>query len=73
MDKERVANTVYYFAGMDKVRFKKPVLPGDRLELEARYVTDKRGIWRFECEARVDGQLACSADIMCAERELDFD
>jgi len=73
MDKERVANTVYYFAGMDKVRFKRPVLPGDRLELEARYVTDKRGIWRFECEARVDGELACKADIMCAERELDFD
>lgn len=73
IEKEKAKNTVYYFAGVDKARFKKPVVPGDRLEMEARYVNDKRGIWRFECEAWVDGQLACQAEIMCAEREIHFD
>ena len=72
MGKEEAANTVYYFAGVDKARFKKPVVPGDRLDLEARYLNDKRGIWRFECEAWVDGQVACQATIMCAQRKLEL-
>jgi 3-hydroxyacyl-[acyl-carrier-protein] dehydratase len=69
MGKEKAKNTIYYFAGIDNVRFKKPVVPGDRLEMEARYVNDKRGIWRFECEAKVDGKLVCKAEILCAARE----
>jgi 3-hydroxyacyl-[acyl-carrier-protein] dehydratase len=73
IEKEKAENTVYYFAGVDKARFKKPVVPGGRLEMEARYGSDKRGIWRFECEAWVDGQVACQAEIMCAEREIHFD
>lgn len=72
MGEEQAKNTVYYFAGIDHARFKKPVVPGDRLEMEARYVSDKRGIWRFECEAKVDGQLACKAEILCAAREVEF-
>ncbi len=60
----------YYLAGTDKVRFKRPVIPGDRLQLEARHVTNKRGIWKFECHARVDGELACTAEILTAERYL---
>lgn len=71
MDKKRVKNTLYYFAGVDKARFKKPVIPGDRLDMEAHYINDKRGIWRFECTARVDGVIACQAEIMCAEREIE--
>ncbi|EAT12168.1 (3R)-hydroxymyristoyl ACP dehydratase [Oceanobacter sp. RED65] len=70
IDREKAENTVYYFAGVDTARFKKPVIPGDRLDMEARYVNDKRGIWRFECEAKVDGKLACQAEILCAEREI---
>jgi len=70
IDQEKAENTVYYFAGVDTARFKKPVVPGDRLDMEARYVADKRGIWRFECEAKVDGKLACQAEILCAEREI---
>ena len=66
---EKAQNTLYYFAGVDNARFKKPVLPGDRLELEARYLADKRGIWRFACEAKVEGKVVCQAEIMCAERE----
>jgi 3-hydroxyacyl-[acyl-carrier-protein] dehydratase len=71
MGKEKAKNTIYYFAGIDNVRFKKPVVPGDRLEMEARYVNDKQGIWRFECEAKVDGKLVCKAEILCAAREIE--
>ena len=73
IETEKAKNTVYYFAGADGVRFKKPVIPGDRLEMEVRYLNDKRGIWRFECIAKVDGQLACQAEILCAEREIHLD
>lgn len=69
LGEERARNTLYYFAGVDHVRFKKPVKPGDRLEMTARYMNDKRGIWRFECEAKVDGCLVAQAEVMCAERE----
>ncbi|MBK8970194.1 MAG: 3-hydroxyacyl-ACP dehydratase FabZ [Hahellaceae bacterium] len=60
----------YYLAGTDDVRFKRPVVPGDRLQLEARLITSKRGIWKFECHARVEGELACVAEILTAERYL---
>ncbi|OZG70475.1 3-hydroxyacyl-[acyl-carrier-protein] dehydratase FabZ [Hahella sp. CCB-MM4] len=60
----------YYLAGSDNVRFKRPVVPGDRLMLEANFVADKRGIWKFSCRALVDEKLACSADILTAERQL---
>ncbi|RMF14754.1 MAG: 3-hydroxyacyl-[acyl-carrier-protein] dehydratase FabZ [Gammaproteobacteria bacterium] len=60
----------YYLAGADKVRFKKPVIPGDQLVMDANFLMDKRGIWKFACEARVDGQLACSAEILTAERSV---
>ncbi|MBU2705788.1 MULTISPECIES: 3-hydroxyacyl-ACP dehydratase FabZ [Zooshikella] len=63
-------NHVYYFAGADKVRFKQPVVPGDRLQLNASFVMEKRGIWKFSCQALVDGKLASSAEILCAKKEL---
>ncbi len=71
LGKEQAAKTIYYLAGVDKARFKKPVIPGDRLEMEARYVNDKHGIWRFECTAWVDGTVVCQALILCAEREIE--
>ena len=62
--------SVYLFAGADKVRFRRQVVPGDRLQLEAKVVSEKRGIWKFECVATVDGELAASATIMCADRKV---
>ena len=50
--------SVYYFAGIDGARFKKPVSPGDQLNLHVEIIASKRGIWKFKAEARVDGQLA---------------
>ncbi|NIB39843.1 3-hydroxyacyl-ACP dehydratase FabZ [Pseudomaricurvus alkylphenolicus] len=68
--KKPADGSIYLFAGADKVRFKRQVVPGDKLELEARVVSEKRGIWKFECKATVDGALAASATIMCADREV---
>lgn len=62
-------NSLYLFVGADKVRFKRPVVPGDRLTLEATFLSSKRSIWKFECKAHVDGEFVCSAVILCAERK----
>lgn len=62
--------TLYYFVGSDKLRFRQPVVPGDRLDLQARFVSVKRGIWKFDCRATVGDALVCSAEIICAERKL---
>ncbi|TDX27828.1 3-hydroxyacyl-[acyl-carrier-protein] dehydratase [Modicisalibacter xianhensis] len=61
---------VYYLVGSDNVRFKRPVMPGDQLCLEAQVVREKRGIWKFACRATVANELACEADIICAERKV---
>ena len=59
----------YYLVGLDKVRFKRPVVPGDQLMLEAVYLRDKRNIWVFACRAEVEGELVARAEIMCAAME----
>ncbi|AGA89569.1 beta-hydroxyacyl-(acyl carrier protein) dehydratase FabZ [Thioflavicoccus mobilis 8321] len=61
---------LYYFVGIDKARFKRPVEPGDQLNLDVRVLNVKRGIWKFNGEARVDGKLAASAEIMCTARDF---
>ena len=70
LDKTPEDGSIYLFAGAEKVRFRRQVVPGDRLELESQVVSVKRGIWKFECKATVDGELAASATIMCADREV---
>lgn len=60
---------LYYFVGADEVRLKRPVVPGDQLMLEAELVTARRGLYKFQCKATVDGELACEATILCAERK----
>ncbi len=61
---------VYLLAGVDKARFKRPVMPGDSLHLETRLVRRKRGIWLFECEAKVEESIMATAEIMCTARPL---
>ena len=58
--------TNVYFAGIDNARFKQPVVPGDQLVVEVNYQRDRRGIWKFSGQAKVDGNVAASADIMVA-------
>lgn len=62
--------SIYLFVGADNVRFKRQVVPGDQLVLKVNYVSDRRGIWKFDCSSYVDDQLAASASIICADKEL---
>ena len=61
--------TLFYFAGIDAARFKKPVIPGDQLRLEAEMGRVKRGIGKFTARALVDGQVVCETEMMCAVRK----
>ena len=63
------SNTLYYLAGIDEARFKRPVVPGDRLEIEASILAQKKTLWKFACVARVDGAIAAEAVILCTERQ----
>ncbi len=61
-------DSLYYLVGIDKARFKRPVIPGDQLVLEVDIIKTKRGVWKFDGVAKVDGNVVCSAELMCAER-----
>ncbi len=63
-------DALYYFVGIDKARFKRPVEPGDQLHLEVEIKGTKRGIWMFSGKATVDGKIAATAEIMCTAREF---
>lgn len=63
-------NSLYYFVGIDKARFKRPVEPGDQLVLEVVLRGTKQGIWMFSGKATVDTRLVASADIMCTAKEF---
>ncbi|MDX3774477.1 3-hydroxyacyl-ACP dehydratase FabZ [Chromatiaceae bacterium AAb-1] len=67
---ERSENELYLFAAIDEARFKKPVVPGDTMVLEVKFLKERRNMWKFYGEAKVDGQIVCSAELMCARREL---
>ena len=60
----------YMFVGSDKARFRRQVVPGDKLVLRATINTVKRDIWKFDCQALVDDKLAASAIILCARKKL---
>lgn len=70
MNKTPEDGSIYLFAGIDDVRFKRQVIPGDQVYIEAQILSEKRGIWKFACKATVDGQLVTSATIMCADRKV---
>ena len=70
LDAEPGDDTVVYFAGIDGARFKRPVVPGDQLILEAAIDRAKSGIYRYRARASVDGQLAVEAELMCTMRKV---
>ena len=67
-DSKPTEGRIQYFAGSNRVRFKRPVIPGDRLVLESSLIANKHSIWKFDCRALVDGNVVCVAEIMTAER-----
>lgn len=64
------SDKLYLYAGIDKARFKYPVVPGDRLDIEIQLVKERRGIWKFTGVARVGSKDVCIADFMCAIRDF---
>ena len=64
------SDDLYLYAGVDKARFKIPVVPGDRMNMEVTLIKERRGIWKFHGIASVDGKVACEAEFMCAMRKL---
>ncbi|WP_076419711.1 3-hydroxyacyl-ACP dehydratase FabZ [Colwellia sp. UCD-KL20] len=61
---------MYLFASIDNARFKQPVVPGDTMHLHVEFIKERRGMWKFHGEAKVNGKVVCSADLMCARRKL---
>ncbi len=68
MSKTPADGSIYYFVGADNLRFKLPCVPGDQVMLRASIVSDRRGVWKFDVSSDVDGELAASATILCADR-----
>ena len=71
MNKTPEQGSIYVLAGVDKVRFRKTVRPGDNIDLYSKVISEKRGIWKFECRAELDGELICTATILCADRKAE--
>ena len=63
--------TVYYFAGIDNARFKRPVEPGDQLILEVDMGRMKANVFKFQARAKVGEEIAVEAELMCALRRID--
>lgn len=63
-------SSLFYFAGIDNARFKKPVTPGDQLHLHVSILRRMRGIWKYKAEARVDGHVVAEAELMCTKRDI---
>ena len=70
MDKIPEEGSIYVFAGVDKARFRKRVGPEDVINLYSEVVNEKKGIWKFDTRAEVEGHLVCSATILCADRKI---
>jgi 3-hydroxyacyl-[acyl-carrier-protein] dehydratase len=68
MNKTPDEGSIYYLVGVDNVRFKNSASPGDVIDLYASIRSEKRGIWKFDCKAEVDGRNVCTATILCADR-----
>ena len=68
MDKTPADGSIYYFVGSDKLRFRRVCVPGDQVMLRSSIASMRRGIWKFEVSADVDGELCASATSLCADR-----
>jgi 3-hydroxyacyl-[acyl-carrier-protein] dehydratase len=70
VDKTPDDKTVYYFAGIDNARFKRPVEPGDQLIMDVTLDRMKAGIFKFTGVTRVQGNIVCQAELMCTMRSI---
>jgi len=63
-------DSIYYFVGIDKARFRRPVVPGDQLTLKVTLKRRMKGVWQFEAEAYVGEELAAGAELMCTYKGI---
>ncbi len=63
--------SLFLFAGAEKIRFKKQVVPGDQLVLKSELLMQKRGIYKYLCTASVDGVVAATAEIIISHQKLE--
>ena len=63
-------DSIYYFVGIDKARFKKPVCAGDQLILKVSVLRVMRGLWKFACRAEVADEVVAEAEVLCTMRNL---
>ena len=70
MDAKPTEDSVYYFAGIDNVRFKKPVYPGDQIILNVKIERILKGIWKYIGTASVDNEVVAEANMMCILKEI---
>jgi len=70
LDPEHKGKFMHYFAGIDKSRFKKIVTPGDQLYLHANFLKEKRDLWKLDCEAKVENEIVCVAELSIVNKEL---
>ena len=71
MESKPSDDSVYYFAGIDKARFKKPVSPGDQIVLKVRIDRILRGIWKYSGLAMVDDAVVAEAEFMCILKAIE--
>jgi 3-hydroxyacyl-[acyl-carrier-protein] dehydratase len=71
MSEEPSDDILYMLVGVDDVRFKRQVVPGDQLTLKAKIERRSKVIWKFSCEASVDGELCTVANLLCAASPKD--
>ena len=69
MTEEPSDDLLYMLVGVDNVRFKRQVVPGDQLKLDVKLIRRSKVVWKFSCEATVDGELVTKADLLCAAKE----
>ena len=70
LDETPDENTIYYFAGIDGARFKRPVEPGDQLILEVELSRMKAGVFKFKARAMVGQETAVEAELICTMRKV---
>lgn len=61
---------LYYLAGTDKTRFKRPVIPGDTLNMNSKVLLDRRNMMKFQCDAFVGEELSCTSELLVAGRKV---
>lgn len=64
--------TLYLLVGIDKARFKRQVVPGDQMIVDVQVQRVKRGIWKFDAEAKVEEQIACTSEVIIAKNEIEL-